>query len=90
MYSLRYGTVPVVRATGGLDDTIADSPPNAATGFKFHDYNGKAFLSAIRDACRAWGDRKAWRAMMVRGMQKDFSWTASAGEYSRLYRRIAS
>jgi starch synthase len=90
MYSLRYGTVPVVRATGGLDDTIADSPPNAATGFKFHDYNGKAFLSAIRNACRAWGDRKAWRAMMVRGMQKDFSWTASAGEYSRLYRRIAS
>jgi len=90
IYSLRYGTVPVVRATGGLDDTITDTPVNEATGFKFHDYNGKALLGAIRRACLLWEDRKAWTAMMLRGMRKDFSWTASAGEYSRLYRKLAS
>jgi starch synthase len=83
IYSLRYGTVPVVRATGGLDDTIDES-----TGFKFSDYNGMALLEAIRAACRAWADRKAWSAMMVRGMRKDFSWTASAAEYSRLYCKL--
>ena len=90
MYSLKYGTVPVVRATGGLDDTITSAPPNEATGFKFVDYNGKALLDAIRQASRKFADRKAWTAMMLRGMRKDFSWTASAGEYSRLYRKIAS
>ncbi len=90
IYSLRYGTVPVVRATGGLDDTVIDSGSGDATGFKFLDYNGKAFLDAIVRACRLWEDRDAWTAMMVRGMQKDFSWRASASEYSRLYADIAS
>jgi len=90
IYSLRYGTVPVVRATGGLDDTVVDSVASDATGFKFHDYNGTALMDAILRALHAWGDRDAWSAMMVRGMQKDFSWKASAGEYSRLYREIAS
>jgi starch synthase len=90
IYSLRYGTVPVVRATGGLDDTITAAPAPDATGFKFLDYNGSALLEAIRQACRQWTGRKAWAEMMVRGMQKDYSWTASAGEYSRLYRKIAS
>ena len=90
IYSLRYGTVPVVRATGGLDDTITAFPASEATGFKFLDYNGNALLDAIRQACRVWKDKKAWTAMMVRGMRKDYSWTASAGEYSRLYRKIAS
>lgn len=80
IYSLRYGTVPVVRATGGLDDSI-----DATTGFKFIDYNGTAFLQAVRQACLAWRDRAEWQAMMVRGMLKDFSWAASAQEYSRLY-----
>jgi starch synthase len=91
LYSLRYGTVPVVRATGGLEDTIIGSPAPDATGFKFDVYNGSALLDAIRQACRMWtGRKKAWTAMMVRGMRKDYSWTASAGEYSRLYRKIAS
>jgi starch synthase len=83
IYSLRYGTVPVVRATGGLDDTIDES-----TGFKFVDYNEKAFLDTVRAACAAWQDRAAWTAMMMRGMRKDFSWAASAAEYSRLYRGL--
>ncbi|HWF08053.1 MAG TPA: glycogen synthase GlgA [Bryobacteraceae bacterium] len=90
IYSLRYGTVPVVRATGGLEDTIEAAPGPGATGFKFHDYNGKALVEAVRLACRMWTGRKAWTAMMVRGMQKDFSWAASAAEYSRLYRNVAS
>lgn len=98
IYSLRYGTVPVVRATGGLDDTIADtitdpgmdSTADEGTGFKFRDYNGEALLEAIGRACRAWEDRKTWTAMMVRGMQRDFSWTASAREYSSLYSRLVS
>jgi starch synthase len=90
IYSLRYGTVPVVRATGGLDDTITGFPASEATGFKFLDYNGNALLDAIRQACRAWKDQEVWTAMMVRGMRKDYSWTASAGQYSRLYRKIAS
>jgi len=90
IYSLRYGTIPVVRATGGLDDTIMGYPGPEATGFKFLDYNGNALLDAIRQACRTWKNQKAWTAMMARGMRKDYSWTASAGEYSRLYRKIAS
>jgi len=83
MYSLKYGTVPVVRATGGLDDTIDEG-----TGFKFQDYSGAALLSAVRDALAAYQDRPRWNAMMRTGMQKDFSWKASAAEYSALYRRI--
>ncbi|MDE3198825.1 MAG: glycogen synthase GlgA [Acidobacteriota bacterium] len=88
MYSLRYGTAPVVRATGGLDDTVEGYPAADATGFKFLDYNGGALLHSIREACRLWEYRNSWRAMMVRGMQKDFSWTASAAEYSKLYRDL--
>ncbi|MDQ1470598.1 MAG: starch synthase [Bryobacterales bacterium] len=84
IYSLRYGTVPVVRATGGLDDTISDLP-GSQTGFKFTDYNGRALLGTIRAACAAWTDRKWWTSMMIRGMRQDFSWAASAAEYSRLY-----
>jgi starch synthase len=90
IYSLRYGTVPVVRATGGLDDTIKAVPAPDATGFKFLDYNGSALLEAIRHACRLWNRKKAWTAMVARGMRVDYSWTASAAEYSRLYRKIAS
>jgi starch synthase len=89
IYSLRYGTVPVVRATGGLDDTITASPPEEATGFKFHAYNGNALREAVGEACRLWENREAWTAMMLRGMQKDFSWAASAGEYSRLYSSLS-
>jgi starch synthase len=91
IYSLKYGTVPVVRATGGLDDTIEDS-----TGFKFRDYSGDALLETVRVALKAfvdpfpyagqYGDQ--WVQRMRRGMEKDFSWNASAGEYVDLYRRL--
>jgi starch synthase len=87
IYSLKYGTVPVVRATGGLDDTIDDS-----TGFKFRDYSGDALLDTVRVALRAYLDpfpySDPWVRRMRRGMEKDFSWSASAGEYAELYRRL--
>jgi len=83
IYSLRYGTVPVVRATGGLDDTI-----DSETGFKFADYSGAALLAAVRQAVTAFSDKDAWLETMRRGMKRDFSWQASAGRYSALYRRL--
>ncbi|MBZ5725202.1 MAG: glycogen synthase GlgA [Acidobacteriia bacterium] len=84
IYSLRYGTVPVVRATGGLDDTIEDG-----IGFKFVEYTGQALLEAVRSAVRAFADGDAWRETMRRGMAKDFSWKKSAAAYSALYQRLA-
>jgi starch synthase len=83
IYSLRYGTVPVVRATGGLDDTI-----DTETGFKFREYSGSALLDAIRDALATYSDKKRWKRLMVNGMKRNFSWDASAAEYSALYRRL--
>jgi starch synthase len=83
IYSLRYGTVPVVRATGGLDDTI-----DSETGFKFAEYSGAALLAAISQALEAFSHQDTWLEMMRRGMKQDFSWKASAGQYSTLYRRL--
>jgi starch synthase len=88
IYSLRYGTVPVVRATGGLDDTIEEGKGEEGTGFKFEEYSGQALLSAVRAAIRAFADRDSWRRLMIRGMEKDFSWKASAAAYSALYRGL--
>ena len=83
IYSLRYGTIPIVRATGGLDDTIDE-----ATGFKFKEYTGLALLDAVRSALTAFEDLERWQAMMQRAMERDFSWKASAGEYVSLYRQM--
>ena len=84
IYSLKYGAVPIVRATGGLDDTINDR-----NGFKFHEYSGQALLEAIRTALSAYRNKARWNTLVRNGMQADFSWNASAAEYSELYRRIA-
>jgi starch synthase len=87
IYSLRYGTVPIVRATGGLDDTVEPFEPlsGKGTGFKFADYDGRALLTAVRTALEVFRDAKAWRRLQLNGMAKDFSWNASAAEYARLY-----
>jgi len=87
IYSLRYGTVPVVRATGGLDDTIEpfDAESGRGTGFKFDAYEGKALLACMRQALQVHKDQKAWRKLQANGMAKDFSWERSAAEYARLY-----
>jgi starch synthase len=83
MYSMRYGTVPIVRATGGLEDTVDET-----IGFKFIEYAPEALLDAIRRALDAWQDREPWLERMRRGMAKDFSWDASAAGYQRLYRSL--
>ncbi len=82
-YSLRYGTIPVVRATGGLDDSVDEE-----TGFKFAEYSGGALLEAVRRALEAYADRPRWERMMLAGMAKNFSWHTSAAEYSALYRHL--
>ena len=87
IYSLRYGTVPVVRATGGLDDTIQNfgSKTHQGTGFKFEEYDGAALLGCIRAALKAYRDPKVWHAIQANGMAKDFSWKTSAAAYVTLY-----
>jgi starch synthase len=85
IYSLRYGTVPIVRATGGLDDTV-----DSTTGFKFADYSPAALAGAIGEALQAWQSRDEWVERMRLGMSKDFSWEASAAEYQTMYAELAS
>ena len=85
IYSLRYGTVPIVRATGGLDDTIQED-----TGFKFSDYTAEALIQCVRAALEAFRNREQWSAMMKRGMRRDYSWDTSASEYMDLYRHITA
>jgi len=87
IYSLKYGTVPIVRATGGLDDTIEnfDLEHGTGTGFKFNDYDGGAMMWAIRQALHHYADERIWKRIQLNGMAKDFSWKASAAEYAKLY-----
>jgi len=88
IYSLRYGTVPIVRATGGLDDTIEPwDGRSRGTGFKFTDYSGESLLLTVKEALRAFRDHAGWQTLMRNGMNKDFSWNASAKEYVRVYER---
>jgi starch synthase len=87
MYSLRYGTVPVVRATGGLADTVfdADQHPDVGNGFVFSDYGAKAMLQAVRRAVTCFADRARWQTLVQRGMRTDFSWGTSARRYIEWY-----
>ena len=89
IYSLKYGTVPIVRATGGLDDTIEpwDARTGRGTGFKFSDYTGEALLATIKQALLAYQDPSSWQMLMRNGMSRDFSWGASAREYGKIYER---
>jgi len=89
MYSLRYGTVPVVRAVGGLFDTVHDFNPRTGegNGFSFEPYSGKALLEALRRALEAFRQPEVWRTIQRRGMLQDFSWDASAREYVKVYER---
>lgn len=87
IYSLRYGAVPIVRATGGLDDTIQNFVPKTqlGTGFKFEEYSGKALLQCLRKALETYAEAKDWQALRTNGMAQDFSWGASAASYVTLY-----
>ena len=89
LYSLRYGTVPVVRRVGGLADTVEDFDGwRHGTGFVFKDYDQRALVTAVRRALDLYRDRRAWHAMMRRGMALDHSWARSAGRYRELYRGL--
>jgi starch synthase len=89
IYSLRYGTVPVVRDTGGLTDTVEewDGVAQSGTGFKFADYSASALVGAIDRGLAVWKDRKAWLKIRRNGMAKDFSWARSVAAYEEFYTR---
>jgi starch synthase len=89
MYSLRYGTVPIVRATGGLVDTVEPYDPRTGkgTGFRFDAATPSALLAALDHALAVYRDRRAWRRLMQSGMSRDFGWERSAEQYVELYRR---
>lgn len=93
-YSLAHGTVPIVRATGGLADTVTDANPRTladgtATGFCFCEPTSAALWQTIERALSLWPDRDAWIRLMRTGMRQDWSWDRSAREYTRLYEEIA-
>jgi starch synthase len=92
MYSLRYGTIPVVRATGGLDDTIQEFDQENLTGngFKFVDYKKTALMDAVRRAVAVYQDEEKWQVLVQNAIACDFSWERSAGEYLRLYKKMIS
>ncbi len=90
MYSLRYGTVPIVRKTGGLADTVEEFNPKTGrgTGFLFEKYSGTDLLKALKKALNVYKNKKAWIKLMKNGMMKDFSWNASAKKYVELYEKL--
>jgi starch synthase len=89
LIALRYGTVPVVRKTGGLADTVQDynGRTGRGTGFVFKDYTASALVECLNRALALYGDEKKWKRLVQSGMKQDFSWKRSAGEYVKVYRK---
>ena len=92
MYSMRYGTVPVVRATGGLDDTVEhfDAASGRGTGFKFGQYSAIGMLGAVYEALQHYARPELWRRIQLNGMAEDNSWEAAARKYLAIYQRVAT
>jgi starch synthase len=93
IYSQRYGTVPIVRKTGGLADTVIDTLPetlhnNTATGFAFNEASPGALMEAVKRALILYSYPKAWKKLQINGMQKDYSWSESAKQYIALYSQL--
>jgi starch synthase len=93
LYSLRYGTVPIVRRTGGLADTVVPFRPSTvtsgrATGFHFIDPSPDTLLSTILLALHVYGEQETWNALVTSGMNQDLSWDQSARNYVKLYHRL--
>ena len=93
LYSQRYGTVPIVRKTGGLADTVVDTLPetlskNTATGFVFNEATSGALMETIKRALIVYSQPKTWKQLQTTGMKKDYSWTKSAKEYMALYEQL--
>jgi starch synthase len=89
MIALRYGTIPLVRRTGGLADTIIDidADPGGGNGFSFETYETSELLETVRRASAHFADGRTWEKQIVRAMQSDFSWTTSIDEYLAVYER---
>jgi starch synthase len=89
MIAMRYGCVPIVRATGGLADTVSNytTRNRRGTGFTFAKYTPKACIYTLKRALKAYRKKRTWRRLQQRGMKSDFSWSASAEEYVKLYRQ---
>jgi len=93
LYSQRYGTVPIVRNTGGLADTVVDTLPetlsnNTATGFVFNEATSGTLMETIKRALIVYSQPKTWKQLQTSGMQKDYSWIKSAKEYMALYEQL--
>jgi starch synthase len=90
MYAMKYGTIPIGRAVGGLNDTITPfvSETGQGNGFKFVDYDSQAFLSAVCQALEFFSNQPTWQMIMENAMQADFSWERSAQKYLALYRDL--
>jgi starch synthase len=87
---MKYGTIPIVRATGGLADTFTPvgSPTGPGTGFVFRDYTPEAFLQVLHEVLEAYKDQKLWHRIRQNAMGQDFSWTKSAQAYLKLCRQL--
>jgi starch synthase len=95
MYSQRYGTPPIVRATGGLVDTVVDCDAGTladgtATGFVFYEPTSDALLASVGRALTLYHDRRSWRALQRNGMLRDFGWAAAARQYAQIYAQLAA
>jgi starch synthase len=90
MYSMRYGTVPVVNGVGGLADTVVDYSTRSrqSTGFVLAEYTPPALLEALHRALTVFTDKRKWQALQAAGMRRDFSWDRSAQEYVKMYERV--
>ncbi|MDH3254712.1 MAG: glycogen synthase [Acidobacteriota bacterium] len=88
MYSLRYGTPPLVRYTGGLADSVEPWDGSSGTGFVFRRFTADSFARALQQALAAFAERAGWRRLVENGMRRDFSWERQSAEYVRLYRRL--
>ena len=92
LISMRYGTIPIVRRTGGLADTVQEYDPDTGygTGFCFEEESPAALMSAIRRALKVYSDKGKWRGLILNAMRADFSWVHSAKEYVDLYRTVVA
>ncbi|MGN0527151.1 MAG: glycogen synthase GlgA [Acutalibacteraceae bacterium] len=88
MVALRYGSVPIVRETGGLRDSVQDSGDNMGNGFVFSSYNAHDMLNAIRRSIKGYGDPEGWAILVKRAMESDNSWGKSANEYIKMYKEL--
>ena len=93
IYSLKYGTVPVVRKTGGLADTVQDwneflaQGKEIGTGYSFHDYTANALIHSVQRAVNDFQMKEVWKKIQLNGMGKDYSWKRSAEKYVELYKK---